>query len=162
MHKIASVVVAVLFALSALAMIPRDSTAYTKGKTRPVGKRVAPVSVNAEMGSSAARVSITFNAAATDVEVRVNGVDGLKVTSDARPVAGQSFASGQKKAFDVSYRAGEGRSSLVVAVSGKFGGMKQSSVTSYSVGAPTAEQKRKAAGTTITDSTGRRLKDMPE
>jgi hypothetical protein len=47
-----------------------------------------------------------------------------------------------------------------VAVSGKFGAAARSTVASFAVGQPTAEQL-KPAGKVTTDSTGQRIKVLP-
>jgi hypothetical protein len=160
MNRILIAVMAALLALPALADGP---TKTTKGKAlRPLhGKAQAPVEVTAQLDAGAAKVQVLAQSTASDVEVKIWGVDGLSVT-DVQPVPAPllQLSKGESLTFDVAFAPGPGRSHLVVSVSGKFGGGQRSTVRSFSVGTPTAEQQ-KSAVPVVTDSKGQRVKLMP-
>jgi hypothetical protein len=157
-------VLAVLTGLVALSA----PLACSSSKTNPgptdgsaeAGKPSAPVKVDAELAEGQARVTLRFDAPASDVRVNVSGVDGLEVKSAATPVEGASFVEAGSTAFDVAFTPGQGRSHLVVAVSGTFRGSHQTKVASFSVGEPSAEQQQRT-GNTQTNSDGQRIKVMP-
>lgn len=69
---------------------------------------------------SSARVTLRFEAPATDVQVNVHGVDGLEVKGVSTPISGSSFTPGSETSFDVAFTPGAGRSHLVVSVTGLF------------------------------------------
>ncbi len=120
----------------------------------------APVAVNFQVGADAGKITLTFDAPASGVHVNVYGVDGLSVTSAPQPISGADFAKCDAPSFDVAYVAGQGRSHLVVAVTGNFKGSVRSSTFSHAIGTRSAEQ-RKAVGSAMTDSDGKRIKLMP-
>lgn len=162
MNRTALVILSGLLALT--AQVACSSQAKS---TPPSGNRAdvatakvsAPVTVDAKLDGERARVTLRFNAPASDVQVNVSGVDGLTVRSGATPVAGTSFTNAGETSFDVDFTPGPGRSHLVVAVTGTFQGGPLSKVASFAVGTPTAEQK--SSGNTITGSDGERIKVMP-
>jgi hypothetical protein len=157
-------VLAVLTGLVALSA----PLACSSSKTNPAsahggaeaGKPSAPVAVDAQLAEGQARVTLRFDAPASDVRVNVSGADGLEVKSAATPVEGGSFAEAGSTAFDVAFTPGPGRSHLVVAVTGTFRGAHQTKVASFSVGEPSAEQQQRT-GNTLTNSEGQRIKVMP-
>jgi len=162
MNRIAAVAIAVsalLLAHPALADGPASGKKSTVTRTVH-GKPQAPVSVTATVARGRATVPVRFHSAATEAAIEVHGVDGLTVTSAASPLAGRRFARGEAVTFDVAFTEGPGRSHLAVAVSGKFGAAARSTVASFAVGQPTAEQL-KPAGKVTTDSTGQRIKVLP-
>ena len=159
MKQLAIALVAGLICLPALA----DGTPVPSGKAPSAatrGKPSAPVKVDARLSAGSATVTIVFLSAARDVDVHVHGVDGLSVTSAETPISSNRFAKGQSATFDVAFTPGPGRSNLVIAVNGTFGAAKRSSVVSFAVGTPTAEQT-KSKGTVTTDSRGERIKTLP-
>lgn len=163
MNRMASAVLWSSLALLGLGACTSGATAPTKkSDAAPAvsGKPTAPVTVDAELERTTARVTVRFDAPASDVRVSVHGVDGLTVTSEATPLEGTSFEQGTVKAFDVAFTPGEGRSHLVVSVAGSFQGLPRTRVATFAVGEPTAEQKSSNAQKT-TDSNGERVKLMP-
>lgn len=124
------------------------------------GKPQAPVDVTAALDRGRATVTVRFHSAASEVAVDVHGVDGLTVTSAARPLSGGQFAAGESVSLEVAFTEGPGRSHLAVSVTGRFGAAARTAVASFAVGEPTAEQQ-KAAGSVTTDSQGRRIKLLP-
>ena len=112
------------------------------------GKVRAPVAVEATLADGAGRVTVRFDAAASDVRVDVWGVDGLAVSSAATPVAGARFEQGETATFDVVYTAAAGRSALAVSVAGVFAGSSRASVVSFEVASPAADRKNGLTGTT--------------
>ncbi len=157
--KLAVALVAGLVCLPTFA----DGTPVPSRKAAPAatrGKPSAPVHVDARLADGSATVTIVFRSAARDVDVHVHGVDGLSVTSAETPISRDRFAKGQSASFDVAFTPGPGRSNLVVAVNGTFGAAKRSSVVSFAVGTPTAEQL-KSRGAVTTDSRGERIKTLP-
>ncbi len=162
MNRTAIALLAALLAFPALADGPAAKPA-AKAKAAakaPVGKPRAGATATAVMADGRATVTVRFDSAATDVAIGVRGVDGLAVTSDATPLSGARFQRGQTATFDVAFTPGPGRSHLVVDMSGNFGGQVRSSIQTFAVGTPTAEQLKPAAPAT-TDSTGQRIKVMP-
>ncbi|MCP3143446.1 hypothetical protein [Pyxidicoccus xibeiensis] len=132
----------------------------TKTHRPDTAKPSAPVDVKAELDKDRARVTLRFDAPATDVQVNISGVDGLTVKSAPTPVDGASFVAAGESSFDVTFTPGAGRSHLVVAVTGNFRGAHQSKVASFAVGTPSKEQQ-KSTGTTVTGEDGQRIKVMP-
>ncbi|OJH41326.1 hypothetical protein [Cystobacter ferrugineus] len=146
---------------SCLALGACAPAAKSTPPVEPVqGKMEAPVTVRTEWGERSARVTLRFNAPASDVRVSVRGVDGLSVGGEPTLVEGARFDTGATAHFDVAYTPGKGCSHLVVAVVGSFQGTSLSRVASFAVGSPTVEQQRRS-GSVITDSEGERIKVMP-
>ncbi len=164
MNRIASSVLWSSLALLSLGACTSAATAPTKPKAAaaPVvgGKSTAPVTVDTQLAGTSARVTVRFDAPASDVRVSVHGVDGLTVTSTPTPVDGGSFVQGAVTTFDVAFTPGAGRSHLVVSVAGEFQGSQRMRVASFALGEPTAEQRASSAQKS-TDSTGERVKLMP-
>ncbi len=156
MNRIALAVTTAALALAACA--PQPSAAPQPSVPPGAGKPAAPVSVAAKLSGGSGRVTVRFEADAKDVRVDVHGVGGLAVTSAVAPLERASFARGETAAFDVTFTPGPGRSSIAVAVSGKFHGAgRRASVASFDVGEPTPEQL-KGGGTVVETSEGERLK----
>ena len=157
MDRIALAVTTAL-ALAAGAGCAPQAPAAPDASAAPVhGKARAPVSIDAQLSTGSARVTVRFDAEAKDVQVEVRGTDGLAVASAAAPVEKASFAPGEAVTFDVAFTPGPGRSHLSVAVSGKFRGAgKRAAVAAFPVGEPTPEQLR-ATGTVV-EGGGERLK----
>jgi hypothetical protein len=137
-----------------------EAQAHASPAPGDTAKVSAPVAVDAKLDGDKARVTLRFDAPASDVRVDVSGVDGLTVKSPARPVDGASFVQSAQSSFDVAFTPGPGRSLLVVAVSGTFQDGHRTKVASFDVGTPTVEQQR-SPGTTVTGSDGERVKIMP-
>jgi hypothetical protein len=161
MNRMAIAASTLLFSLPVLANGPGPVAGKKDAAARSVpGKPQAPVSVTARLAAGRATVTLRFHSAARDVAVEVHGTDGLTVTGDPNPLSGGRFAAGQSVTLDVAFAEGPGRSHLAVSVSGTFGSAARSTVASFAVGQPTAEQQ-KAAGEVTTDSTGKRIKVLP-
>jgi hypothetical protein len=126
--------------------------------SRPTSKTAAAVDIEAQLGSASGSLRIGFRAAATDVTVKVWGVDGLVVQGDATPIAGRSFARDEKVDLSVSFTAPPSGASLAVSVSGTFGTRRLSKVQSFAVGAPKAPSS--GPGELRNDSSGRPVRVM--
>lgn len=160
MNRILIALMATLLALPALADGPTRTKKGTASRTLH-GKAEAPVAVTAKLEAGSAQVQIQFQANASDVDIKIWGVDGLSVTSiQPTPDSTAQRTKGEALTFEVAFTPGPGRSHLVVGVSGKFVGGDQGIVRSFSVGTPTAEQ-RKSKAPVIIDSQGQRVKLMP-
>lgn len=161
MKRMALAVLSSLLTLPLAAACSSSTKAATDTSSKPdTAKMSAPVTVNADLKEDQARVTVRFDAPATDVKVNVFGVDGLVVKSSATPVDGSSFTQASTTTLDVAFTPGEGRSHLVVSVSGSFNGAQRTSVSSFAVGTPTAAQL-KSPGNVETGSDGQRVKIMP-
>jgi hypothetical protein len=136
------------------------SNAKTESAGYETAKMSAPISVDAQMGEGQARVTVRFASPGTDVRVGVSGTDGLVVKSNPTPVDGANFVESSISTFDVDFAPGEGRSHLVVAVSGTFKGSHLSKVSTFAIGTPTTAQQN-ASGKAVTGSDGERIKVMP-
>jgi ABC-type glycerol-3-phosphate transport system substrate-binding protein len=123
-------------------------------------KLTVPVAVEAQLGDGQAKVTLRFEAPASNVKVHVYGVDGLVVKSAETLVDGASFVKDAVTTFDVAFTPGVGRSHLAVAVSGSFQGGARSSVSTFAVGEPSPGQQ-KGSGNVVTDEDGQRIKVMP-
>ncbi|HET8538892.1 MAG TPA: hypothetical protein VFL83_03365 [Anaeromyxobacter sp.] len=156
MSRIRFAFAVVALALAGCARSPAADPQPAPGAPR--GKPSAPASVTAQLSSGSARVTVRFDADATDVRVDVRGAGGLAVRDGALPVDGASFARGEATTFDVSFTPGPGRSHLAVAVSGTFAGAgRRATVASFAVGEPTPDQ-RSAGGTVVEGEDGERIK----
>ncbi len=164
MNRTTAAVAALLLAVPALAASPQGKPVPAPKKATTTqtfrGKAQAPVTVTAQLAAGGATVTVRFLSAATDVSIEARGLEGLSVTSAGTVLSGGRFARGESVTFDVAYAEGPGRSQLVLAVSGRFGPATRSTVASFPVGQPTAEQQ-KASGSATTDSTGQRIKVLP-
>jgi hypothetical protein len=144
-----------------------DTAANTAADTAPnkatgaeTAKASAPVSVNAQLSEGRALVTVRFESPASNVRVKVYGVDGLVVKSAATPVDGASFVKDGATSFDVAFTPGPGRSHLAVAVTGSFVGGERSSVSTFAIGTPSPEQQ-KGPGTVMPGDNGQPIKVMP-
>jgi hypothetical protein len=146
-----------LVALACLAGACTHSTSVTSPAPEK-GKPSAPVAVTAKLGPTRARVTVTFEADVKDAEVAVSGVDGLEVQGEAKVVAGQAFAKGESKSFEVAYTRPAGRAELVVSVVGDFGGGKRGRVASFVVGEGPLPD---SPGEVVTTDQGDTVKVMP-
>jgi hypothetical protein len=147
---------ALLLAPAAVACAPaRSAPAPVSGKLR------APVAVEAKVGDGTAQVTVRFQRAASGVRVRVEGLDGLAVTSAATPADGASFDRGAVVTFDVAFTPGPGRSFLRVAVQGDFGGGPRATAASFAVGERPRGSARKVTGTVVESPDGERVKVLP-
>jgi hypothetical protein len=166
MNRTVTAAAVLLFALPSLAGSPQGKTAPLPPAKKDAstqtfhGKPQAPVSVTARLAPGHATVTVRFLSAARDAAVEVRGVDGLTVTSASSLLAGARFGRGESVTFDVELTEPAGRSNLAVTVSATFGGSKRSTVATFAVGQPTAEQL-KPSGNVTTDSAGQRIKVMP-
>jgi hypothetical protein len=114
-----------------------ESKASVGGADRGSGKLQAPVSVEAAVRDASADVTVGFDAEASAVEIAVRGVDGLKVTSAARPVLDGAYAKGSRTTLKVFFSAPAGQSNLAVSVRGVFAGVRATKVVSFTVGTKT-------------------------
>jgi hypothetical protein len=146
--------------LLSAACTPTAKAAPSSNNEARTSKVSAPVTVDAQLGDGQAHVTVRFSAPASNVKINVYGVDGLVVKSAATPVDGSTFTEASTTSFDVAFTPGPGRSNLVVAVNGSFRGSQRSSVLSFAVGTPSAEQQQ-SAGTVVTGDDGQRIKIMP-
>lgn len=122
------------------------------------GKPSAPVAVSGELTATSARLRVSFEAEAQDVEIVVSGVDGLVVAGEPVLVKKGAFARGESKDFDVTFTAPPaGRSQLVLSVSGSFHGASRARVASFTVGTGPLPD----SGTVMTTDDGERVKVMP-
>ena len=144
-----------VFALSACT---HSNSTTTTSPSPEKGKPAAPVAITAEVSGRAARVTVTFEADAADVQVGVHGNDGLVVEGNLSPVQGQKFAKGESTTFSVSLAPPEGRSSLVVSVAGSFNGLKRARTASFGVGEGPAAA---SPGEVMTTDQGDTVKVLP-
>jgi hypothetical protein len=123
----------------------------------------APVTIDAAIGPGTARITLRFAAPATDVRVKVHGVDGLVVTSAPTLAEGATFTAGEEAGFDVAFTPGAGRSHLAVVVDGHFSGAHRAQVVTFAIGNPTAVVKKASAATTegAGGEEGERVKVLP-
>jgi hypothetical protein len=161
MNRMALAVLSSLLSLLPLAACSSSAKAAPDSSGEPdTAKMSAPVTVNAQLQEEQGRITVRFDSPATDVKINVFGVDGLVVKSPATPVNGSNFTQASVTTFDVAFTPGEGRSHLVVSVSGSFNGAQRTSVSSFSIGTPTAAQL-KSPGNVVTGDDGQRVKIMP-
>lgn len=142
----------------ALSACSHSNTTTATSPSPEKGKPAAPVAITAEVSGRAARVTVTFESDATDVQVGVHGNDGLVVEGNLSPVQGQKFAKGESTSFSVSLAPPEGRSSLVVSVAGSFNGSKRARVASFGVGEGPAPA---SPGEVMTTDQGDTVKVLP-
>lgn len=136
-----------------------------KGADKPIpseqtAKPGAPVEMTAKFRTGGADLDIVFAADATNVTIKVWGVDGLTITKGATPVSAPSARTGQSMKVSVDYNAPAAtQSNLAVSVSGMFGGREQAKVQSFTInaGAPSGAAP---VGETKVDKDGRRVKVM--
>lgn len=147
-----SLVLCVLFFTACTTPVSASSPVPAKGKP------TAPVDVKAEIAPKSARLTVTFESDAKDVELAVSGIDGLVVEGEARLVDKGEFARGDTRTFDVAFKPGPGRSMLVVSVSGSFNGAPRARVASFTVGTGPLPQ---TPGQVITTDDGEKVKVMP-
>jgi hypothetical protein len=155
MRRLALAVTVAALALGACARPPAAAAPPPAGA--PAGKPTAPVAVTADLSAGAAHVTVRFDADAKDVRIAAFGAGGLEVTSAEVLADGASFARGEAASFDVAFTPGPGRSTLAIAVSGKFHGAgKRTRTASFPVGEPTPEQLR-GPGTVVEGPDGDRI-----
>ncbi|MCP3168665.1 hypothetical protein [Myxococcus qinghaiensis] len=135
-----------------------DTSSHANGAV--TAKLSAPVEVGAKVAGDKATITLRFQGPASDVQVNLSGVDGLRVTSDSTPLRGARFEQPTTTTLDVDFAPGDGRSHLVVTVSGNFRGAPLTKVASFSVGEPSVEQQ-KTQGDVVTGDDGQPIKLMP-
>ncbi|MFY2564525.1 hypothetical protein ACN469_43465 [Corallococcus terminator] len=135
-----------------------DTSSHASGASS--AKLSAPVEVDAQVDGDKATITLRFQGPADDVQVSLSGVDGLRVTSDTTPLRGARFEQATTRTLDVDFAPGDGRSHLVVTVSGTFRGAPMAKVATFSVGKPSAEQQ-KTQGEVVTGDDGQPIKLMP-
>jgi hypothetical protein len=146
-------------AAPAFAGSPAQKQGAPAAKHGSPGKPRAPVHVDAKVDAGTAQLRVTFDAAASGVDVKVYGVKGLEVTSAELAVRDGSFAAGESKDIAVTFTAPSGeRSHLAISISGDFAGGRRTAVQSFSVGEPSEAQKQAAQGNVKTTPEGERLK----
>ena len=139
-----------------------DAAAPAKQSAQPVvGKPQAPVQIDADVLASSAVVRVRFDQAATGVEVRANGVEGLTLQGDPVLATGRSVAAGETATFDVPFTPGNGQSMLAVHVRGAFASGERTAVRAFLVGKPSAEQMRKAQESNTTKVGGEDVRLQP-
>lgn len=151
---------AVLVGLAASVAVAAPVEKKAQPQEEPAGKNRAPVMLDVQLKDGIAHVTLRFQTAAQDVNVDVNGVDGMVVMGPSALVQSGRFSAGQTATFDVAYVPGPGRSNLAVSVIGTFNGLRLGTTAMYGVGTPTEDQKR-TAGDVTTDSSGQRIKVLP-
>lgn len=139
---------------------PPASSASAGASAASPGKPQAPVAIEADLSAASALVRLRFESAASDVQVRVNGVDGLGLSGNPVLVSGKSFAAGETATFTVPLVPGPGQGMLAVHVQGTFSGAARTAVRSFVIGTPSADQLRKAQDGTTTIG-GEPVKLMP-
>ncbi|MDP2274632.1 MAG: hypothetical protein Q8N23_05935 [Archangium sp.] len=117
------------------------------------GKPAAPVEISAEVTPTHARLALRFESDG-EATVTVSGIDGLTVTL-APEAAPRKFARGESAQLDVDYTGESG--TLVVNVSGSFGGATKSRVVTFAVG----DVKPVSGGTKVTPDNGPAFKALP-
>jgi hypothetical protein len=122
------------------------------------GKRSAPVAVDAELFDLKAKLTLTFDTAASGVEVAISGLDALTVTKGAMAMNDGAVKAGERRTFEVAYTHGTGRANLVVSVRGLFGGAPLGRVVTFSVG----EGPVPDTGTRVLTDDGQTLKVMEQ
>lgn len=145
--------------LCAVALLALGCKTETAGREEPAaspktgngsaGKPQAPVEIEADASSASATVRVRFVEAGSNVDVRVNGVDGLSLPGGPVLATGRTFAAGETAVFDVPLAPGPGQGMLAVHVSGTFPNGQRTAVRAFLVGKPAAGQPLKAdQGTT--------------
>jgi hypothetical protein len=133
----------------------------TPAKKQASGKPRAPVRVAAAVSAGSADLTLTFDAPAKNVTVKVHGTDGLQVTSGEEPIAKGEFAGGESAQGSVAFSAPEGQANLVVTVTGDFRGVRQSTVASFTVGRPSAAQQKEREQGVVDDGKGGKINLSP-
>lgn len=153
-----------LLTIAALAISPAAGVAFPssvrKVTSTRTGKPAAPVDITATLEAGRAQLDVKFVVAATSVEVRVHGVDGLTVTSAPVPITG-SFTKGESSKTVVTFTAPAGQSNLVVTVRGVFNGSRSAKTATFTIGRPTPAQIQKASAGVKVERGGDRVKEMP-
>lgn len=144
----------VLAVLFAACTTPTSVSSPTPTK----GKPTAPVEVTALLKERSAQLELKFESDAKDVKVAVSGVDGLVVEGPSLLLESGTFARGELRKFEVKFTPGEGRSQLVVSISGTFNGASRARVAAFGVGSGPLPQ---SPGTVIQTDDGERVKVMP-
>jgi hypothetical protein len=140
---------------------PRVREGVPPAASRPTGKLDAPVEISAVVATGSAKVTVVFLRNASDVTIAFAGLDGLQLTSPARPVSGVEFAAGASTTLDVTFQAPEGQSNLGIYVTGQLGSTASSKVATVTIGTPSALQRRSGAGTVKVDAHGELIHDLP-
>ncbi len=159
MNRLSFTLLPGFFALLALTACS-SSTKSTPAAATPSSTSEAPVTVNAELQETSARITLRFDTPATGVRVGVHGVDGLVVTSQPTLADNVNFPQATTASYDVAFTRGAGRSHLVVSVSGEFKGAQRTRVASFAIGTPTDSQ-RSSSATKAEGAGGERIKVMP-
>lgn len=149
--KTSSLLVAVLALSACTTPTSASSPVPTKGKP------TAPVAVKAELLERSAKVTVTFESDAEDVQISVSGVDGLVVSSPAVVLEQGKFTRGGAQAFEVEFAPGAGRSQLVVSVAGTFNGAKRARVAAFGIGSGPLPD----TGAVMTTDEGEKVKVLP-
>lgn len=157
-RNVLSIVLGIALSVTACA----SEAAGAKGPAGEVhGKPSAPVELTAAVTASTAKLTLRFGAPATDVSVRVWGVDGLKLTSAERPVSASTVSAGQMLTLDVAFEAPAGQSNLAVQVAGRFGSQVSSKTVSFTVAAAAAGQAQKSRADIDVDAAGEKVHVVP-
>ena len=144
--------------LSVLCFTAACTTANTATSPAPAkGKPTAPVEVKAELAANGAKLTVKFESDSTDVKIAVSGVDGLVVQSEPVIIEKGTFSKGDTTSSNVTFTPGQGRSQLVVSVSGNFNGASRARVASFTIGDGPLPQN----GEVMTTDDGEKVKVMP-
>jgi hypothetical protein len=148
----------ILLSLSVFAAAGCTTPTSVSSPSLTKGKPSAPVAVSGELTATSARLRVSFEADAQDVDIVVSGVDGLVVEGQGVLMKKGAFSHGESKDFDVKFSApAAGRSQLVLSVSGSFHGASRARVASFTVGTGPLPE----SGTVMTTDDGERVKVMP-
>ena len=100
-------------------------------------------------------LTVTFEAAATDVTFSVNGLDGFKVSTIPNARAQVDFAARETHTIELKLEKENSSGTVALNVTGFFNGAKQTRVMTFDIGMPKAVD---SSGTVVKDSTGDSLK----
>lgn len=98
------------------------------------GKRAAPVAIDAELGSTHAKLTLRFQTAGENVSVGVSGLDGLKLVTPSALLGEGKVTAGEVRVFDVDFSSSGARSNLAVEVRGTFNGAPLGRVVTFVIG----------------------------
>ena len=124
-------------------------------------KKQAPVKISTSLDENGTgKVNVQFLRAAQDVNVSINGVDGLSISN-------QTFASkseyeqGENLELSINFVAPEGQSYVNVLVSGNFGGGNMGKIEAFPFGTLSKEQKLARQKPLAEDKEGRKIIILP-
>jgi hypothetical protein len=122
------------------------------------GKRTAPVAIDAKLSAARARVTLRFEAAASDVTIGLQGLDGLTLGPGEAPAA-RAFNAGESVTVEVPFTSARG--TLAVSVAGTFAGARQYRAVSFAVGAEAAPSVAAPVGAAPVTTDREQLQVLP-